>query len=35
MDEIDRIMKKAELGFELEDWEKWIYKVLYVRSEGD
>jgi hypothetical protein len=27
-DEIDRILKKVELGFELEEWEIWVYKVF-------
>ena len=25
-DEIERILNKVEFGFELEDWEIWIYR---------
>jgi hypothetical protein len=33
--EIDRILKKVELGSELDDWEIWVYKVICIRSASD
>lgn len=26
LDEIENIMKKLEFGFDLEDWEIWVYR---------